>query len=174
MNGNLSKSLATLLVVAGLIAALTGQGATESIWSEDKRFKDNGDRTVTDTQTGLMWMQADSYIQAGSWLTWFEAIKFIAQLNGEGFTDYHDWRAPTVKELQSLYEAEKVNSKQVGREMTIHIDPIFTKDGSGSLWSGEENGNYNAFGVVLNTGQRFSSSKKSKSRRAIRAVRYTN
>ena len=81
MNGNLSKSLATLLVVAVLIAALTGQGATESIWSEDKRFKDNGDRTVTDTQTGLMWMQADSYIHAGSWLTWFEAMEFIAKLN---------------------------------------------------------------------------------------------
>ena len=58
--------------------------------------------------------------------------------------------------------------------MIIHIDPIFAKEGSASLWTIEENGNYNAFGIILNTGKRFNSSKESRSRKAVRAVRHLN
>ena len=55
--------------------------------------------------------------------------------------------------------------------MKIHTDPLFGKKGSGSLWSADENGMYNAFGVVFNTGDVFSANKKSRSRKATRAVR---
>ena len=168
------KKSVIALMAAVLIAALAGQSAAEMMWSKDKRFKDNGNRTITDTQTGLMWMKEDSYLHSGTWLDWFEAREFVKRLNDEGFANYSDWQAPTVKELQSLYESEKINSRQVGKEMTIHIDPIFSKEGSGSLWSGEENGRFNALGVILNTGERFNSSKKNKSRRAVRAVRHIN
>ena len=58
--------------------------------------------------------------------------------------------------------------------MIIHIDPIFAKEGSASLWTIEENGNYNAFGVILNTGKRFSGPKKARFRKAVRAVRHLN
>ena len=158
------------LIVLAMV--FTGSAFSGSIqYSEDKRFIDNGDKTITDTRTGFMWMKEDSYQHKGHWLNWFEATEYIAELNQEGFADYLDWRLPTIKELTTLYEAEKLNSQQLGSEMKMHMDPIFAKEGSGTLWTSEINGNYNAFGVVFNHGQRFNSSKRKKARRAVRAIR---
>ena len=148
--------------------------AGEKIWSEDKRFVDNGDRTITDTQTGLMWMKQDSYQLTGEWLSWYESVKFVQQLNQAGFANYIDWEMPTVDQLRALYDPKKTNGAQAGSEMTLHFDPIFAGNGSGSLWTVENNGVYNAFGVVLNTGQRFNSAKDNKARKAVRAVRRAN
>jgi len=160
-------SLVLVLLFSGRVEAVTN-------WSVDKRFKDNGDKTITDTKTGLMWMKEDSYLHSGHWVNWFESIQFIKEINKEGFANQYDWQLPTVKQLTTLYEMSKTNSKVLGKGMNIHIDSIFSKEGSASLWSIEENGNYNAFGVVFNTGKRFNKSKKSTFRKAVRAVRHLN
>jgi len=161
------------LIISGMVSA--GQVFGDPVqYSQDKRFIDNGDATITDTKTGYMWMKEDSYQYKGHWLNWFEAADYIEELNQERFADYLDWRLPTIKELTTLYEADKLNSQQVGREMKMHMDPIFAKEGSGTLWTSETNGNYNAFGVVFNHGQRFNSSKRKKARRAVRAIRLIN
>ena len=34
---------------------------------EEKRFCDNGDGTVTDSETNLMWSQTDSYQDTSKW-----------------------------------------------------------------------------------------------------------
>jgi len=159
------------LFLALLFAEKTNAVTT---WSIDKRFKDNGDQTITDIKTGLMWMKEDSYLHSGHWVNWFESIQLVKQINEEGFADQYDWQIPTTKQLITIYEVGKTNSRVLGKGMIIHIDPIFAKEGSASLWSIEENGNYNAFGVVLNTGKRFNSPKKSRFRKAIRAVRRSN
>ena len=159
-----------------LFLALLFAEKTDAVttWSIDKRFKDNGDQTITDTKTGLMWMKEDSYLHSGHWVNWFESIQLVKQINEEGFADQYDWQIPTTKQLITIYEVGKTNSRVLGKGMIIHIDPIFAKEGSASLWSIEENGNYNAFGVVLNTGKRFNSPKKSRFRKAVRAVRHSN
>jgi len=143
----------------------------ESDSLESHRYIDNMDGTITDSKTGLMWMKNDSYLHSGHWLNWYEAKAFINKLNGTGFANYFDWQYPSTRELKTLFDANKLNSSQVGREMKIHTDPLFGKKGSGSLWSADENGMYNAFGVVFNTGDVFSANKKSRSRKATRAVR---
>ena len=157
-----------------LILLLSGKAGAVTSWSVDKRFKDNGDKTITDTKTGLMWMKEDSYLHFGHWVNWFESIHFIKKINEDGFANQYDWQLPTIEQLTTLHEMDKMNSKVLGKGMNIHIDPIFAKEGSASLWSIEENGNYNAFGVIFNTGTRFNSSKKSTFRKAVRAVRYLN
>ena len=149
-------------------------GALVSGIMANPHYLDNGDGTITDTQTGLMWMKKDSYLQNGHWINWFETQDYIRKLNDQGYAQYNDWRLPTTKELKTLYDPNKVNSSQLGKEMKIHIDPIFEKNGSGSHWSSEENGRYNAFGMVFNTGTRFNGNKKSRSRKATRAVRNSN
>ena len=161
-----------MLSVLALLFAEQVEGETS--WSTDKKFKDNGDMTITDTKTGLMWMKEDSYLHAGHWVNWFESIQHVNKLNEEGFAKQYDWRIPTIKELTTIYEASKTNSKVLGKGMIIHIDPIFAKEGSASLWAIEENGNYNAFGIVLNNGERFNSPKKARFRKAVRAVRHLN
>jgi hypothetical protein len=145
--------------------------AAEKTWSQDKRFVDNGDGTITDTKTGLMWMKQESYQQTGHWITWMESFDFIKKANEKGFANYYDWQMPTLKDLKTLHEPHKTNSQQVGREMKIHIDPIFAKEGSGAWWALEANGHFNAFGIEFNNGKRFSASKKSKARKAVRPMR---
>jgi hypothetical protein len=164
----ISAFLITLFLLLGILSSSVYAIPVES---GDNRYLDNDDGTITDTKTGLMWMKKDSYLHSGHWLNWHEVHDYVRQLNDEGFAQHSDWQLPTREELKTLYESEKINSSQVGSEMKIHTDPIFEKNGTGSLWSGEENGRYNAFGVVFNTGAIFNSNKKSLSRKATRAVR---
>ena len=56
----------------------------------------NGDGTVTDTSTGLMWQQ-----QTAGPMTWEEAISYCEGLSLGG---YNDWRLPNRNELQSLVD----------------------------------------------------------------------
>jgi len=71
------------------------------------RFTDNGDGTVTDNLTGLIWLK-DANCPAGT-KTWQQALDWVASLNTTsiGCTDYTpmtftDWRLPNVNELESL------------------------------------------------------------------------
>lgn len=164
-------ALVLLLVLAPLAGAAPQGEPPRKTWSEDNRFLDNGDGTISDTRTGLMWVKKDSYLHTGRMMNWRESFQYVQQLNEDMYANHMDWRMPTLDELRTLYEADKTNSAQVGREMKIHIDPIFGKKGCGALWSSEDDGHFNALGIIFNTGQRFSSNKKSKSRRATRAVR---
>ena len=116
-------------------------------------------------------MKKDSYQQTGHWITWLDSFNFVKKINQDGFANYYDWQIPTMEELKTLFESDKTNSKQLGREMIIHIDPIFEKEGSGIWWSLEENGHFNAFGIEFNNGNKFSAPKKSIARKVVRPMR---
>lgn len=161
----------TLIALVFLLGVLSSSVFAVPVESGDKRYQDHGNGTITDTKTGLMWMKKDSYLHGGHWINWFEAHEYIKKLNDDGFAQYIDWQLPSTDQLKTLYEADKTNGFQAGSEMKLHADPIFEKNGSGSLWSAEENGRHNAFGVVFNTGSVFNSNKNSRSRKATRAMR---
>ena len=78
------------------------------------KFVDNGDGTVSDQATGLMWMQGDS----GEGMDWQEALAF-ANANRSG--GYDDWRLPNVKELQSIVDY----TRSPGTHNSAAIDPVF-------------------------------------------------
>ena len=61
-------------------------------------FTDNGDGTVTDSSTGLMWQQSHSRT------TWQDALSYCEGLSLAG---YSDWRLPDVKELESIADDTK-------------------------------------------------------------------
>lgn len=63
-------------------------------------FVDNGDGTVSDLATGLMWSQTDS----GEGMIWEEALAWVEQKNSENYLGYSDWRLPNAKELQSIVD----------------------------------------------------------------------
>ena len=64
-------------------------------------YTDNGDGTVTDKTTGLMWQQ-DSSIS----LNWEDALSYSESLSIGGYTD---WRMPNIKELRSLVDNSRYN-----------------------------------------------------------------
>ena len=63
-------------------------------------FSDNGDGTISDHATGLMWSQDDS----GSGMTWQSALAWVQQKNAENYLGHSDWRLPNAKELQSIVD----------------------------------------------------------------------
>jgi hypothetical protein len=77
-------------------------------------FVDNGDGTISDLATGLMWQQSDDGIARD----WGEALEYAENLN---FADYSDWRLPNTKELQSIVDYTR--SPQATDSPAI--DPIF-------------------------------------------------
>jgi hypothetical protein len=79
--------------------------------SFDNQFVDNGDGTITDRSTGLMWQKSGSSRMKSR----EGARAYVSHLNG--FAGHGNWRLPTIYELASLLEREK--------KYGVHIDPVF-------------------------------------------------
>jgi len=77
-------------------------------------YVDNGDGTISDRATGLMWMQTDS----GKGMNWQQALNFAENLESAG---YRDWRLPNAKELQSIVDY----SRSPDTSVSPAIDPVF-------------------------------------------------
>jgi hypothetical protein len=60
-------------------------------------YEDNGDGTITDKATGLMWIQNDN----GEGVLWEDALNYAKSFEYAG---YADWRLPNAKELQSIVD----------------------------------------------------------------------
>ena len=74
----------------------------EAFYGQDAQFEapefsfiDNGDGTISDQNTGLMWQQVPS----SSDFKWQEAVDYCENLV---FAGYDDWRMPSAKELFSI------------------------------------------------------------------------
>lgn len=80
-------------------------------------FIDNGDGTISDKATRLMWQKGDS--QEG--MNWQEALEWVTQKNKENYLGYNNWRLPNVKELQSIVDY----SRSPQETSSAAINPIF-------------------------------------------------
>lgn len=69
------------------------------------RFVDNGNGTITDRLTGLMWDQNGN--RAGGSRTWDQALSDCSSLSLGG---HSDWRLPNYSELESLINAGEADS----------------------------------------------------------------
>lgn len=77
----------TAFLTSLFFLALTGFASAE--------FVDNGDATITDTSTNLMWHKTYAY---GDW----DTLNSYCTQSGTG--GYYDWRLPTLTELQLLVD----------------------------------------------------------------------
>ena len=129
-------------------------------WNPESRFTDNGDGTVTDNLTGLMWLQnancADpdpnntpkeplgsvKHKMNGA-MTWKQALEQVENLNKNGEmtaqncgdqNNYNDWRVPNIKELQSLISYGKLVNGEGGQVALPEGHP-FTGVQSYRYWS---------------------------------------
>lgn len=109
---------------------IKGYGTSMPFGSEDKAFHyllvrgnttygindltDNGDGTITDNATGLMWLQDDN----GEGLLWQNALAYAESYE---FAGYSDWRLPDSKELQSIVDY----TRSPATTNSAAIDPLF-------------------------------------------------
>jgi hypothetical protein len=71
---------------------------------------DNGDGTITETKSQLMWTQKDSFADLGRCLNWHESVNYVDNLTTGGHTD---WRMPLVREYGEIYEGWRTSSEKV-------------------------------------------------------------
>ena len=83
-------------------------------------FTDNGNGTVSDNFTGLIWQKSE----APASMTWEQALEYAATSSLAGKTD---WRLPDIKELQSLNDPTLLNPS--------FNENYFTVTPSGDYWS---------------------------------------
>ena len=81
-------------VFGGQILSMTAEKPPLSP-SNDPRFQDNKDGTVTDLQEGLMWKKIDFYQEKKVWASWEDSQKLLEKFNKEAYASYSDWRLPT-------------------------------------------------------------------------------
>ncbi len=81
-------------------------------------YQDNGDGTVTDLNTGLIWQQTPDFENK---VTWAEALTYADGLELAG---YDDWRVPTLKELYSLIVFYGSSPLPVIDGSRARVDPV--------------------------------------------------
>jgi hypothetical protein len=78
------------------------------------QFVNNGNGTITDNATGLMWMQNDN----GTGVLWEDGLSYAENFTYAG---YSDWRLPDTKELQSIVDY----TRSPATTSSAAINPIF-------------------------------------------------
>jgi hypothetical protein len=97
---------------AGQVVACAGTGHDGEVQAGAAlAYVDNGDGTIIDLNTGLMWAKkSDDGAVHDKDLThsWDNAFAvYVATLNASGFAGHSDWRMPNVKELESIVNFEQ-------------------------------------------------------------------
>lgn len=99
---------------AGRESRLGGQDADFA--ASPMRYRDNGDGSVSDLNTGLAWQK-----EPGAKLTWSEARAGASAFRLAG---HADWRLPTIKELYSLMDFSG-STPLPGRQGKPYLDGMF-------------------------------------------------
>lgn len=157
----------------GQILTLTEPKMEGAPTSDNPRFQDNQNGTVTDLETKLIWVQLDSYQIRKQWINWHKAQDYIRELNETQFGSAANWRLPTRKELAGLFDEKlSVSWNYYWTKNELHIDPIFGQSHC-CYWTSEEGKEDMAWGYNYIRGKPYLSMKGGiqHSLSVIRAVR---
>ena len=134
-----------------------------------KRFFDNGDGTVSDTETGLMWKQTDGFQDESIFHTWIKAYDYVRELNNVKFAGYLDWRMPNLEEAEGIYD-ENTSVRDCDR-FDIFIDPAFSPGGGYTTWTCDLRPHNGAIIFYYRYGHANINNRDDPSKDSIRAVR---
>ena len=96
-------------------------------------FIDNGDGTISDLATGLMWQKGES-----GTMTWEEALAYCENLS---LANHDDWRLPNIKELVSILDHGVVSGSPTIN--STFFPGVITGFYSGSYWSSTTDSDFN-------------------------------
>mgnify|MGYP003339671132 CR=1 FL=1 len=91
-------------------------------------FQDNGDGTITDLNTGLVWEKLDDaggIHDVTTTYTWPNAfaVKLAALNAGSGFAGHTDWRLPNRTELMTIVSFREVDPFEC---LDLPVEPAFS------------------------------------------------
>ncbi|RLA77052.1 MAG: hypothetical protein DRG33_07300 [Deltaproteobacteria bacterium] len=125
-----------------------------------ERFIDNGDGTVTDTKTGLMWTASDNMGD----ISWHDAKDYCKMPPVAGYR-YTDWRMPTVEELRTLYDPH-AQGYEADCGLKVKVTPLIHLS-CAWVWAAEESG---IMGYVFDFGRGFHYSTLKFQKKGYRAL----
>ena len=147
-------------------AAVPDDGTVEA--GKTLNYKDNGDGTITDKVTRLMWEKKSDdggLHDKDNAYPWSSAVTdtiwdWLDDVNaegGKGFAHHRDWRIPNVKELQSIIDYENFTPAVASAFNTnCGGNTVFTGSctAASNYWSSSTNANNpgNAWNVDFNNG----------------------
>ena len=104
--------------------------------TDNKRFTDNGDNTITDLKMKVIWKKTDSFPDTKKWQNWFKCQDYTEITNIQRFAGSEEWRYPNEKEAWSLFDLGNKNTDKYGDEIYLHS--IFGPESGGTTWTIEE------------------------------------
>ena len=110
-------------------------------------FVDNGDGTVTDDATNLMWQQSDDGIRR----EWADALAYCEALELAG---RNDWTLPNSKELQSIVDYDRTGFPAIDEDFFTITDDSETLD----FWTSTTFGDWKNYANVIAFGLALSKS----------------
>lgn len=165
MNNSIKKALPLLLAglfVSGGIFAQCNENIR--IAKPDGIYLDNGDGTVSDRETGLIWAKCALGLRGGScadglasMANWKDALELTQTANIDEYLGQDDWRMPSVAELRTLVE-KACYSPAINEN-------LFPNTGSGLYWTSSPDTIYrgNAVMIEFNNGSESRGSLKAPS-----------
>lgn len=124
----------------------------------DMEYVDNGDGTVTDQSTKLMWAQNDSTRR----MDWLSALEYAKTSELAGYTD---WRLPNNKELQSLVDYDKKTFPAINTEyFKVSVHSFESAADVYWFWTGTTQGDFKYTACYLAFGQAWSKKNSSATR----------
>ena len=149
----ITKTVVFFILSVFIDVVALGQECNDNIpvVTPNERFEDQGNGTVLDKNTQLVWKkcaEGQVYNNPGNrcegdakLFVSNEALAFEENINANGYAGYTDWRVPNIKELSSIVEPSCVNP-------AINIF-IFRKTPNDNFWSSTPAG---AFYYCVNFG----------------------
>lgn len=112
------------------------QSSRTICWERPDRFLENGDGTVTDTCSGLQWLQqtvdvnADGVYDVSDLVDWATAGQVLDRLEigGKG-----DWRLPTVRELEGITDGTR-SSPPLAPAFRLQAEIVERFPNGGASW----------------------------------------
>ena len=104
---------------------------------ELKPFVDNGDGTVTDPNTGLIWKKTDAWLDTHKFYTWQDHRTYVDQINKEKHAGIDNWRIPNKQEASTLVDKTGTKSCEDKNGTMFPLDPIFDAGCVTNTWISE-------------------------------------
>lgn len=156
------KQIKKILILLPLLLGLQAHAQTckdnITLTTPDSRFTDNGNGTVTDKQTNLVWMrcalgqtwEGATCTGSATTYTWQQTLQTA---EGYTFAGSNAWRVPNIKELASIVE-------DACYDPAIN-QTIFPATPSNQFWTSSPNAYVNgvAWGVYFDNGDDYDGSK---------------
>lgn len=151
---NKSISIGAILISLGLLSGCSSTSCQPSLSVQNN--------VVIDKKTNLMWTKYDAFSKntsgfKGGWIDWSTAIDTASKMDLNGYTD---WRVPTTKELQTIYNNEcEMDGTTMVQKFTLHSSPIFDNPTYPYFWTSDTKGE-KAIGIDFRNGKIWEIKKK--------------